>query len=905
MGEAMMRQIILAITGVLIVTGLWVGVTPAAAAQQSSDWSSELQSCVSERQSLLALFLVDESGSLRDTDPDDQRVTGVQLGISSLSNLVDQLEESIDAPVRLDVSVIGFASVATERQSWGSADAALASTAVTEMADRDQFAETDYANALISTLDSFQTRATAVAAETGVDPCKILYWFTDGEFDIVSRQGETISNDFEEQKVWAPDVDLAVSTEGIIERGRQVICEDTSFASPGIADQLRLAGVITISLALTEQIDPEDEQFLESIAINSESSRCGEEVSIGASNPLADNNALPCEFGTPLDGTKAFPDECERQSLNPSVSQVVQGDPGMDRAYFVVSSGAEEVRLTLTPPAGSTFELLAGDSATSAGARIETVFVSPSVATVEIDFDPSSTAWLGDWVIEVEDPAGSNGADAFRQLTYWGDYRPSMRLAGESLVLGDDGELIVEVVTSTGTAVDVSTFASFDVSIVATNTDGVQFAEALRRDGAFSVVVSTAGATVGVVETEVTVRTQTESGIRLETVTIPGSFRIDPLPGYPTLVTESLLLDPVEDIGVTTFELVVAGDADNSGCVWLGGLVPDDVSSRLGSTFTLETDAPTSEAECLAVPAGELVVLTGVVQTSDPLRGRFNGTIPVNLRSRDDQPFLTAPADVAFSLDVSPDEQRRTLILALMLLAGVLVPLLVTYVLGWFGARFRSGGRLKHLVIPVRVGPQGLRGQDSNDGPKVDRTAFEPGPSGVDGSKEFEVDGTRFGTRAPLNPFSAPSGLAEASGDVLLFSNGRNTGRTRQLNPNQALANLDLPDQWQLSVPIEGDRASLLEQFEQGELSGSLMVLVPFDDETKAEELVNDAHRDVGHRARAALEAIDDLARPSRSSSGRSGGSVDHDVTPSAPTENSDSSALDDDLPSPGENPWA
>lgn len=909
MVEAMMRPVFISLAALVIAAGLWTAGAPLAAAQTDPDWSSELQSCVAERRSLLAVFLVDESGSLRDgrggpgTDPEDQRVSGVQLGISSLANLVDRIEVSIDAPVRLDVSIIGFASIATERQRWGSAEQALSSTALTEMADRDGGQETDYANALISTLDSFQTQSAAVAAQTGVDPCKIMYWFTDGKFDIVSRRVVYLPDEMDEQKVWAPDIDLRASAEGIIERGRQVICDTTSFANSGIADQLRLAGVITISLALTEQIDPADEQFLESIAINPQGNRCGREASIGMSSQLADNSALPCEFGTPLDGTKAFPGECNRQVLDPSVSQVVQGDPGMDRAHFVVSSSADEIRLSLTPPSGAAFALFAGDTTTSSGARIDTEFIAPNVATVEIDFDPSSIAWIGDWVIEVEDPTGSNGAEAFRQLTYWGDYQPSMRLSSEMLFLGDDGDLAVDVVTSAGTPVDVSTFAAFDVSIVAPEVNGVQFSEAARADDSFIVVVGTNGAAIGLVETEVTIRAQTESGIQLQPVTVPGSFRISGPPGYPTLVTESLRPDPIQDAGETAFELEVSGAAANNGCVWLEALVPGDASSRLGSTFTIESDAPMSEADCRQVPAGESVVFSGVVRSSDPARGRFNGTIAVKLQARSDKPVVTAQADIAFSVDVTPDGQRRTQILAGMLLLGVLVPLLITYLLGWAGARFRSGGRLKHLVIPVRIGPDGLRSQHSNDAPTVDRTAFEPGPNEADGARRFALGGTRFRTRVSLNPFSAPTGLAETSAGVLLLSSGRNDGRARSLSVNQAPVNLDLPEQWQLSVPLSVDRGSLLENFEDNELSGELIVLVPFDDESRAEELVAAANSEASQRIRPALDAIKTSDVPAPNHAGKSDGTAD---APDGPdTGLADSQTVDKPPASkPQANPW-
>ena len=50
----------------------------------------------------------------------------------------------------------------------------------------------------------------------------------------------------------------------------------------------------------------------------------------------------------------------------------------------------------------------------------------------------------------------------------------------------------------------------------------MQFSEAARDDDSFIVVVAPMGAAIGLVETEVTIRAQTESGIQLQPVTVPG-----------------------------------------------------------------------------------------------------------------------------------------------------------------------------------------------------------------------------------------------------------------------------------------------------------------------------------------------------------------------------------------------
>jgi hypothetical protein len=120
---------------------------------------------------------------------------------------------------------------------------------------------------------------------------------------------------------------------------------------------------------------------------------------------------------------------------------------------------------------------------------------------------------------------------------------------------------------------------------------------------------------------------------------------------------------------------------------------------------------------------------------------------------------------------------------------------------------------------------------------------------------------------------------------------------------NQAPVNLDLPEQWQLSVPLSVDRGSLLENFEDNELSGELIVLVPFDDESRAEELVAAANIEVSQRIRLALDAIETSDVPAPNHAGKSDGTANAPDGPA--TGLADSQTVDKPPASkPQANPW-
>jgi len=151
----------------LVLCLLAVGVPLVATAQ-----TGELPgNCViDEGTDVQVLLLVDQSGSLARTDPENRRIAGAEAVVRSYASLADRVGQ-------VEIQVAGFGEdyaagewSALDRDTLGSVLERVAT--VTAVNDQDH---TDYVYALDGAAEAF-SGSTA--------DCQILFWFTDGEHDL-------------------------------------------------------------------------------------------------------------------------------------------------------------------------------------------------------------------------------------------------------------------------------------------------------------------------------------------------------------------------------------------------------------------------------------------------------------------------------------------------------------------------------------------------------------------------------------------------------------------------------------------------------------------------------------------------------------------------------------------------
>ena len=125
---------------------------------------------VDETATVRVLLLIDQSGSLARTDPDDQRLTGARAVVRSYGSLAGRVSQ-------VEIQVAGFGQdyrpgewMALDQVSLGAALERV--DAVGAIEDQQH---TDYVYAMEGATGAFEGSSAS---------CQILFWFTDGEHDL-------------------------------------------------------------------------------------------------------------------------------------------------------------------------------------------------------------------------------------------------------------------------------------------------------------------------------------------------------------------------------------------------------------------------------------------------------------------------------------------------------------------------------------------------------------------------------------------------------------------------------------------------------------------------------------------------------------------------------------------------
>lgn len=273
----------IAATVVFGLLGL-ISPTPAAAQDGQSGNVLSVSSCVSAAEDVRVLILLDESGSLKYTDPENERITAARFALESFLDL--SLEKKVEA------RVAGFSDeFRDETNEW----IELNDESTTQLEEEiDSFAErrtgldTDLPNALAGAYDTLDP----------VDPttCNLILLFADGGYDLVPRSSPERVAELGLEKPYAPGLEI-VDAEAVAEArvlGRESLCDDEDGTMASVDE----AGIrlVTIALADSEFINTD---LLESLTVGrSATGVCGSDFSgnRGVFTPVSSDD-LVLSFG--------------------------------------------------------------------------------------------------------------------------------------------------------------------------------------------------------------------------------------------------------------------------------------------------------------------------------------------------------------------------------------------------------------------------------------------------------------------------------------------------------------------------------------------------------------------------------------------------------------------------------
>lgn len=360
-----------------------------------------LATCLATNLDLEAVVLIDESVSLRKTDPEGHREALAKDIISAFGSAALQTVDGVNP--RLDVLVVGFGSDLTnvmntplQDSDWvtlGDSTTPDLLDKLVSFKDRHNDRDTDYVDALQGASRLLGMHASQMKEETGTEPCRVVVWFTDGKFDIERASVP---------RAWAPTVknpDQAEST------GRQLLCGDD-----GIANSLRLQQTYLLTVALiSNEFKVEDSSLLRKITLGGD---CGVASADGLGFYREGTNfdqirsclslalnGFPCGDTPPLPCTSGGAGACVQKIEVTSTDLRVTG---------VVIANSLTGELTLKAPSGENVVFTNGTNRQSIGDAIFEYTGNEGIYNFTIDLKDSDNQATGLWTFSLlDDPQGT------------------------------------------------------------------------------------------------------------------------------------------------------------------------------------------------------------------------------------------------------------------------------------------------------------------------------------------------------------------------------------------------------------------------------------------------------------------------------------------------------------------
>ncbi|MDO8147522.1 hypothetical protein Q6350_03670 [Isoptericola sp. b515] len=712
-----------------------VGTVPAGAADLSdrgADAFAELAACVARTDTLVASVVVDESASLRTTDPEDQRVGAVLVAVDTLETL-----EAAGAEVVTELAVFG--TEYTQVVGWGSPSGAhgaeMRDTISTQLPDRKQAQNTDYRKALRDA----QRSVDAQRARLDTDSCSAILWFTDGKLDV------------------GPDGADPTDEEALAE-----LC-----APDGLVDDVRAARTTVIALALFAQGDEtvtrKDRLQLKAVAEGAGGKvECGTspvpEGATGGAYLRADQpSALRRLFGgagalmegyTPAgDGSLECPRDCP-------VTIHADAAVGSFRVVHELDEGASAARLT--SPAGDTHQVAPGT--VEAGGSTITTHENDRLFVTDVTPGPDG---VGDWLLDAE---GATLVDLYYR---WGADLDIASASGEGgLVLGQENTVVITPRSADGSVAGPELFSEpLDLSV---QVDGSAAEVTARRDGTYIVPVEL-DTRRAASEVDVSVTAGASSSphdVDLGPIVVGTRLPTRLPPSYPTITPTRL------DVGSMTVDapgeaaLQVEGPSDGESEVCIEPFTvqgPKDAGE-----ITLTVDEAVAPGGCVALDPGATASVPVTLTAQNGADGALSGDLTVVVSGAHTDETITLDVPVEGSIFRPVDEGTRWgLTAGLLALAGLLA-WLVAFAGRHLTDRYPLGQDLRRARVPVTVTAGGVRRRDG--GQLLTPDDFYPVAQGARKSR-FEVPGLTFDRRGPWWwPWKAYRGRVRARGDGIVLT---------------------------------------------------------------------------------------------------------------------------------------
>ncbi len=760
---------------------------PAGAQDAPAD-RSDLQpfaDCVRNEGRVAALLVVDQSGSLKTTDPDAQRVAGLEAALTGLAELTAG-EGAAEVQVGIGGFDVGYEQVVPFQDLTVDSSGPLRDR-VDAFAERETGFDTDYVAALTAAQRQLADQVVAMDPDGTSQVCKLLLVLTDGKFDIEDRLTDSQRDRFGASKPWADDVDLGTEGSGaaLVERGRDVLCREG-----GLMDELRSSDVFSAIVALETEIAEPDRTFLQAMAQGEAGGQsCGtpgpDAEDSGAYIPATDVDGLIAalfEAGTsnpPVPpGEEQLPGCPESDTRCTEGTKSFELDESLSRFNVLALTASGSVRVVLRGPDGGEVELARSGAraASVSGAELTWTWLTESALLLSGDLPTDPSTWVGTWDVTFVDPEGAGGELNRVSVYVFGDLQAEL-VEGAELRKGEAGQIGVRLVDAAGQprsseALRAGADLTATVDVAGEPTQDVPLTAA--DDGVFRGEYTPASdLTAGVANLHVDVAVTTSFGVTLPAVGTDSPITLLNPVGFPQIVTSEdgvLHLSPIDQDSVASGAFSIVAGPDDAGCVWLDASRTLDVPSSAGEVSYALSDGG-SEGSCVAVEGDEQREVTLEADADGTAAGTVSGELVLNLRSDATDEVRTEVIPFEFEMSRPIDRAKEAWTLLVLVLGGLGIPVLLLYLVNYASAKFEPFDRRRYLAVPVTV--RGDRIVRTDGGDTILLGSEIRWLERLEERRGFTLEGLSFRARMPRLPFSAPSGrVAPAEGEVLVTDRG-------------------------------------------------------------------------------------------------------------------------------------
>ncbi len=697
-----------------------VAANPAQA-QLGNPALNRLAACVTGHKQLAVVMLIDESASLRQTDPLGGRVVAARAAVNGLAELVRRS----NGKVRVDVQVAGFAVDYQRSPTWTTLapeTAASVDAAVQSFVSRSNGIDTDYVNALQGAQSEIQSHARSMGGDTN-ETCTAVLWFTDGRYDVEDRingrqkKVGTDNSGNAQSKEYARDIDLYHRGGGAatVARGKQILCD-----AGGVADQYRTSETSLFAVALATQIPADDQSFLESVVQgpncgNRDGTTNGALLTGDIGEMIGAFDQIVTALGNPANSVDQEIHTCPLlEDTCPQGTQTFDIDPTLQRFHVLAQMDAPGVAVRFTSPGGTPLSVppVPVGTETGQGATGDThlawSWLSPQALTVDAEAGSGTNPnWVGTWTATFIDTTGRNpGAPVHARIYVFGEVTPELA-AGTIFRAGEKNTFRVNVVGVGGSPVPATALgpANLTATITDPSTGHLTNLGPLVRQGDSYTGTWTAPPELSApsVNLGLTVTVTTRTGVALAPSGSTTAVDVRPPVGFPEVGTHRIDIGPIEGTGSAEARLAILGSRRSATCVWLA-----DVRIESGPlpTGTLNVDAGdhgSASSECLQIPKdgkGELVLR---VSPKASERGVEVGTIFVGTRSLNGDEVRTVPIALTAQLVKSADAGMAWLLFTILIVGGISLPLAIFYLANRRAATFAPLKLMVGCEVPIEL----------------------------------------------------------------------------------------------------------------------------------------------------------------------------------------------------------